>query len=99
MCKNPVGDGANRTLSMGNFSITAFELRPTAERLTTLYNDHMRAVKREKTGESPRSRSVKLRMSEAFGLWKNREDLRDVNAYVRRLRQPGNANRRSPLAS
>ena len=32
--------------------------------------------------------SAKLRTSEAFGLWKSRKDLRDVGAYVRKLRQP-----------
>jgi antitoxin (DNA-binding transcriptional repressor) of toxin-antitoxin stability system len=30
----------------------------------------------------------KLRAQEAFGLWKDREDLRDVSAFVRKLRQP-----------
>lgn len=30
----------------------------------------------------------KLRTPEAFGLWKNRKDLQDVGAYVRKLRQP-----------
>src|SRR5215467_5601634 len=28
MCKNPVGDGANRTLSMGSFSITTLPPNP-----------------------------------------------------------------------
>jgi len=34
-------------------------------------------------------RSVaKLATPEAFGMWKDRKDLRDVAAYVRKLRQP-----------
>ena len=32
--------------------------------------------------------SEKLRTPEAFGLWKGRRDLRDVGAYVRKLRRP-----------
>jgi antitoxin (DNA-binding transcriptional repressor) of toxin-antitoxin stability system len=30
----------------------------------------------------------KLHLQEAFGLWKDRKDLRDVGAYVRSLRRP-----------
>ena len=30
----------------------------------------------------------KLRAHEAFGLWKDREDLTDVSAFVRKLRLP-----------
>jgi len=30
----------------------------------------------------------KLRTPEAFGLWKDRKDLRDVGTYVRKLRRP-----------
>jgi hypothetical protein len=29
-----------------------------------------------------------MRASEAFGIWKDRKDLANVNAYVRKLRQP-----------
>ena len=32
--------------------------------------------------------AAKLRTPEAFGLWKDRDDLRDVSAYVRKLRRP-----------
>jgi len=32
--------------------------------------------------------AMKLRTPEAFGLWKGRKELRDVGAYLRKLRQP-----------
>jgi len=37
---------------------------------------------------STKRNTAKLATPEAFGMWKGRKDLRDVAAYVRKLRQP-----------
>jgi prevent-host-death family protein len=45
---------------------------------------------KEKARILPLARSrgrAKLRTSEAFGLWKDRKDVKDVPAFVRRLRK------------
>lgn len=53
------------------------------ETVTVLYRGKERARILPVAGKRPAAR---LDAAEAFGLWKDREDLRDVRAYLRELR-------------
>ena len=62
-----------------------FEALDRGEEVTLLY----RGEKKGTIVPAPNRRRKQRPMSEhpAVGMWKDREDMRDVNAYVRRLRR------------
>ncbi len=56
------------------------------ETVTILYRGKERAKLVPLDDAKPRRKSITE--SPAFGMWKDREDMRDVAAYVRKLREP-----------
>ena len=54
------------------------------ESITLLYRGKEIAVISPIKGKNPKMR---VQDHEAFGMWANREDMKDVDAYVRRLRK------------
>jgi hypothetical protein len=58
----------------------------------TSVSDLVREAVREKYGNSTASRAQAMRG--LIGLWKNREDLPDTNAYIRKLRKGKGRRRR-----
>jgi Ribbon-helix-helix protein, copG family len=56
-----------------------------ARQLRTSISELVRQAVREKYGNSPAARTQA--MQAVVGLWKDRSDLPDTEAYVRRLRQ------------
>ena len=55
------------------------------ETVKILYRGRQRAILVPVGGGDPKGRTV--RQHAAFGMWKNRRDLRDVRKYVRRIRK------------
>lgn len=57
------------------------------ERVTILYRGQERAVLVPAGGEAAEGAPAKASQHPAFGMWADRDDLNDVAAYVRTLRQ------------